>query len=159
MSIKSKEASYIIRKAKESEAKYLSDLAIRSKAYWGYDENFLEKCRPILTITKEYIQNWHVFVLEEKKVVKGFYTLKVIEGENRLDCLWLEQDNIGMGYGSILFHHIVFEAKKLGWSYFRLVGEPSAIGFYEKMGATKIGDIASSVGGGRLLPHMEYEIS
>ena len=34
-----------IRNAVVSEAKLLSDLAMRSKAYWGYSKEFMEKCR------------------------------------------------------------------------------------------------------------------
>ena len=53
-----------IRKATPGEGEYLSHLAIRSKAVWGYPEEFLEACRPHIRIDQEYISNWLVFVLE-----------------------------------------------------------------------------------------------
>ena len=33
-----------IRKAKLCEGPVLTDLALRSKTYWGYDAQFIEKC-------------------------------------------------------------------------------------------------------------------
>jgi hypothetical protein len=35
----------VIREAVSSEAALLSALAMRSKAYWGYSSDFMEKCR------------------------------------------------------------------------------------------------------------------
>ncbi|WP_231560081.1 hypothetical protein [Bacillus badius] len=45
----------LIRKAKCEDSDLLSNLAYRSKAHWGYFEEFLQKCKDDLTVTKEYI--------------------------------------------------------------------------------------------------------
>ncbi|CAH8245865.1 hypothetical protein WJ0W_003100 [Paenibacillus melissococcoides] len=45
----------LIRKAKPDEAGYLSGLAFRSKAYWGYSHDFMEACRDSLTVSPERI--------------------------------------------------------------------------------------------------------
>jgi len=39
-----------IRDAVPNEAEHLSDIAMRSKAYWGYSDAFLEKCRDELSV-------------------------------------------------------------------------------------------------------------
>ncbi len=46
----------LIRSAKDKDCNILSDLAYKSKAYWGYTEDFLKQCKDDLTVTKEYIR-------------------------------------------------------------------------------------------------------
>jgi GNAT superfamily N-acetyltransferase len=150
-------SNFILRKADISEAQYLSDLAIKSKAHWGYSAEFLESCRPLIYISEKYIQEWPVVVALSGKQITGFYSLKVIDGENRLDNLWIGPEFIKTGAGTKLFEHAVKKARELGWSYFRLAGEPNAVAFYEKLGATLIGEIPSRLKDGRPLPHMEMK--
>jgi len=38
-------ASTLVRPARPDEASTLSELAVRSKAWWGYDVAFLDRCR------------------------------------------------------------------------------------------------------------------
>ena len=40
-----------IRLARREETHALSELAFLSKAYWGYDEDFMAACRAELTVT------------------------------------------------------------------------------------------------------------
>ena len=37
--------AHVIRQARVDEARLLSDLALRSKAHWGYPPEFIECCR------------------------------------------------------------------------------------------------------------------
>jgi hypothetical protein len=50
--MESPEQSLEIRPARPGEAAALSALAMRSKAHWGYDQEFLEAVRPVLTFTE-----------------------------------------------------------------------------------------------------------
>ncbi len=151
-------SNYKIRDANSHEDDLLSQLALRSKAIWGYDDDFMKACEPHIKIDKDYISNWPVVVIEINGEVVGFYSLKVISNENRLDNLWIEPKYIRKGFGKILFEDAVHRSKKLNWSYFRLAGEKKAIIFYEKMGAKLIGQIPSRLGKGITLPHMEYNL-
>lgn len=144
-----------IRAARFGEEACLSDLAIRSKGYWGYSSDFLEQCRPHIKIDTNYIKDWPVHVLEKDGTVVGFYSLKTINGENRLDNLWIEPCFINHGFGKQLFAHAIVNAKSLGWESFRLAGEPAAVPFYKKMGANLIGQIQSRLRNDLFLPHME----
>ena len=148
---------FVIRKAKAEEAIFLSNLALRSKSYWGYSEEFIEACRPHIYVDKEYIEKWPVVVAELNNNIIGFFSLKQIDSENRLDNLWIEPKFIKCGYGKILFSESIKHAKDLGWNYFRLAGEPDAVTFYEKMGATLIGEIQSRLRDDLFLPHMEIK--
>ena len=40
------------RSATAADAAELTDIAFRSKAYWGYSEEFMEACREELTLTR-----------------------------------------------------------------------------------------------------------
>ncbi len=148
-----------IRKARLGEEDYLSDLAIRSKSVWGYSEEYLEACRPHLKIDQEYISKWPVFILEEDNRIMGFYSLKIVNHEPRLDNLWIEPSHLKHGIGKQLFKHATNTAKALGWASFRLAGEPGAVAFYEKMGANVIGTIQSRLKTDLLLPHMEMALN
>ena len=43
-------ANLTIRAARVGEAGFLSELALRSKAHWGYDAAFIEACRDELSV-------------------------------------------------------------------------------------------------------------
>ncbi len=48
-------ASTHVRPARPGEAPRLSQLALRSKAYWGYDAEFLDRCRGELEVRSEQL--------------------------------------------------------------------------------------------------------
>ncbi|OUR96911.1 hypothetical protein A9Q84_11285 [Halobacteriovorax marinus] len=148
-----------LRPAKLSEAKFLSELELRSKSYWGYSKEFIEACRAYLFIDDDYISNWPVIVAEHDKNIIGFLSLKTVDSENRLDNLWIEPKFINCGYGRRLFEQGIVEAKALGWESFRLAAEPGAVAFYEKMGAVVIGKVQSRLKKDLFLPHMELTFS
>ncbi|MCB0422346.1 MAG: GNAT family N-acetyltransferase [Bdellovibrionales bacterium] len=145
-----------IRQAHIHEGNFLSELTLESKAYWGYSKDFLEKCRPHLKVTQKDIAQWPVKVLERDHEILGYFSLKTIDAENRLDNLWLLPKFIGKGFGRLLFLDAIQEAKQLEWKFFRLASEKNAIGFYKKLGAQLIGEIPSRLGNDIFLPHMEY---
>lgn len=65
-----------IRPAHSKEATILSDLAFRSKAYWGYNPEYMESAKKDLSITEENIlDNW-IFVIEDENMIRGFYELR-----------------------------------------------------------------------------------
>jgi len=63
----------IIRDAVPDEAVLLSDLAMRSKAYWGYSIEFMEACRQELTVLPSDIKSGrpHYSVAERQNNLEG----------------------------------------------------------------------------------------
>ena len=131
-----------IRRARPGEAGQLSGLARRSKAYWGYAAEFLERVAAELTIPPRAIAEHQVWVLEADGRVIGFH--RVIPGEPA----------IGAGHGRRLWEHAVEVARACGASAMELDAEPNAMGFYRRMGAVRVGVTASTVIPGRELPRM-----
>jgi hypothetical protein len=78
-------AELVLRAARPAEAGELSALALRSKAHWGSDKDFLEACRAELTYTAEELATHRTVVAEASGAVAGFYTLdgKPPVGERR----------------------------------------------------------------------------
>ena len=148
-----------IRSASPDEASFLSDLALRSKAHWGYAKEFLEACRAELTITPDYIATSPVFVLEEGKRVVGFYGLRERENKIELVYLFVEPFAMNRGYGKLLWKHLVETAAKLTPKRISIESDPYAESFYKRMGARGVGFVSSSVQADRKLPLLEFHLS
>jgi N-acetylglutamate synthase-like GNAT family acetyltransferase len=147
----------VIRAARTDEAQILSNLAVRSKSHWGYAPQFLERCRQHLEINHDYIRDWPVRVLEVEGQVAGFYSLKNIKGENRLDNLWLDLPYIGKGFGKTMLLHSIATAQEMGWERVRLATDEGGKTFYQKFGGKIIGKVKSRLGADIFLTHMEFE--
>src|ERR1700750_295137 len=92
-----------LRPARPADAAPLSDLALRSKAHWGYDREFLERCRPVLTLRPEEIEPRHTTVAVEGGDILGFYTLD----DDELGNLWIDPAPLRKGVGRRLWSHAV----------------------------------------------------
>lgn len=148
-----------IRKAMTHEADDLSNLVLRSKAYWGYSEAFLEACRETLKITPAQIASSHVVVAEEDGLVKGVYILnKESDSSGLLHSLFIDSSAIGKGYGKALWNDMIETAAVWGLRTILIHSDPYAERFYLLMGAKRIGEVASAVSPDRKLPLMEFAI-
>ncbi|HVF87958.1 MAG TPA: GNAT family N-acetyltransferase [Pyrinomonadaceae bacterium] len=158
MSAKNDSQSQGIRRAVAIESATLTELALRSKAHWGYDTDFLEKCRAELTLSPPYITENHVFVVEESECVIGFYSLKAVEDYVELDHLFVEPGALRRGYGKSLWQHAVETASRLGYSQIVIQSDPHAEAFYQAMGATRFALAASSISPERMLPMLRFSL-
>lgn len=147
-----------IRGALEEEAAVISDIAIESKAYWGYSEEFIKACKDDLTITKQYIEENHVYVLEDQEEFVGFFAFERAKVDS-LDFFYILPKFIGKGFGKVMWNNVIQKAQKLGIKSFTIDSDPHAKGFYKKMGAKQIGQTSSTVFKDRLLPLMKVTIS
>lgn len=147
-----------IRRAQPSEAMTLTELALRSKAYWGYDEAFMAACREALMVTEKKITQHHVCLASESSDVAGFYCLIVNGASGILDDMFIDPLYIGTGCGRCLWDHMLAKAKEMGVCELTIDADPNAEGFYLKMGAERIGEVESTVFKGRKLPLMKMTV-
>ncbi len=147
-----------IRPARVEEAATLSDLAFRSKAYWGYDAAFMDACRDDLAVSADEIARAPVYVLEEGGQILGFYKLDGDGEEATLTDLFLDPAAIGRGHGRRLWRHAVRTAMRLQFATLVLQSEPHAEGFYRAMGAARVGESPSTVFPDRMLPLMRLSL-
>ncbi|MGJ8531358.1 MAG: GNAT family N-acetyltransferase [Alphaproteobacteria bacterium] len=148
----------ILRPPNSTECELLSDLCLRSKAYWGYDSAFMEACREELTLTNEIFQDSIIVVVEDDGVIFGLAQLDPMVPDGILEKLFVAPEAIGQGVGRLLFEWTVEMARSLGISNFTIDGDPNAVPFYLKMGAIQIGSSPSGSIPGRMLPQFRYDI-
>ncbi|MGW2547713.1 GNAT family N-acetyltransferase [Kitasatospora sp. NPDC001574] len=141
-----------IRPARPDEAALLSALALRSKAHWGYDAEFMAACRVDLTLDPERIEADRTAVAEADGRVLGFVTLVGAPPEGELDMLFVEPDVIGRGVGRFLLAHLRRRAAESGFRRVLVAADPNAESFYAAMGAVRIGTVPSGSIPGRELP-------
>ena len=147
-----------LRPGRKEEARLLSDLALRSKGHWGYDQAFLDACRAELTLTPEDVLARRVTVAEREGQVVGFYALAGTPPMGTLEDLFVEPDHIGTGVGRALWSHAMVTARTLGFERITLEADPGAEPFYLAMGARRCGSIPSGSIPGRLLPVLEIAV-
>jgi N-acetylglutamate synthase-like GNAT family acetyltransferase len=141
-----------IRPARADEAETLTDLSLRSKAFWGYDAAFLARCRAVMTVKARNIESQPHYVAEFDGRIAGFYGLEPETEVAGLDYLFVEIDLVGRGVGRALWRHAVDTARGLGHRALIVVSDPNAEGFYLRMGCRRIGTRPSELEAGRQLP-------
>ena len=151
-------ASLEFRQARPADAAWLTELALRSKAHWGYDSEFVEDCRVALTIDAAEIERAPYFTLLAEGRPVGFYGLTILATAIELSFLFVEPDSIGQGHGRRLFDHAVKSARELGGRHLLIESDPNAEGFYLAMGAERIGELPSPVRREASLPLYRYEL-
>ncbi|MEU8512906.1 GNAT family N-acetyltransferase [Kitasatospora sp. NPDC048722] len=142
----------LIRAAKRTEADSLSELALRSKAYWGYDEAFMAACRDELTVSASEIDSLRTAVAEHDGRILGFSTLEGSPPQGAMGMLFVEPASIGQGIGRRLFEHVIANARSIGFTRLTIDADPNAEPFYLAMGARRIGTTPSGSISGRTLP-------
>jgi len=141
-----------IRRAHPSEARSISELALRSKAHWAYNDAQLEVFREELSLSAADVvaHQAHVLLLDE--TLTGFYTLVPVgEGAVELQHLFVDPAQLRKGLGSELWRHALSTAREQCFSRMIIQSDPNAAGFYRALGATHESDIASSIPG-RVIP-------
>ena len=147
-----------VRRARPEEGRLLTELTVRSKAYWGYDDSFLESARQELEFqASKFLPDFHVYILEMEGETLGFCSLISVDVNTvELHDLFIESRYIGKGYGKELWKYAVDVARNLGFKKLVFTADPNTEPFYVRQGAVRIGEKVSPVSAARRLPVMEY---
>jgi GNAT superfamily N-acetyltransferase len=144
-----------VRAALAGEEAALSELALRSKAHWGYDAAFLEACRQELRVTPEQVAGGQVCVAEDGRTVG----MSVVDLDAAaLVALFVEPAAIGTGVGRALLTAARERAASAGLATLELESDPHAEAFYLAHGARRVGEVTSP-STGRRLPLLELPTS
>jgi GNAT superfamily N-acetyltransferase len=147
-----------IRKAQPDEAATLTRIAFDAKRHWGYPERWIKHWESDLIISMEFISNNEVYVAEQSGEIQGFYALIINHTKAELEHMWVAPEHIGTGIGKELFLDAMERATRLSVSEIEISSDPNAAGFYERMGARKVGEVDSEIDGQpRKLPRMSIE--
>lgn len=148
-----------VRTAHPDEATALSELALRSKGYWGYGEDFLEACRNELTYSPTQCASGDVFVADECGELLGFSAIDGAPPDGELQALFVDVGRMGRGVGEELLRHVLNVARAPGYNSLTLEADPGAEPFYVRYGAVRIGVTPSGSIPGRVLPMLRFDIA
>ena len=148
-----------IRRAAPDEADVLTEIAHAAKRHWGYPENWIQQWKADLTITPEFIARNEMYVAMNGEEILGCCAIAFSESMAELEHMWIRPEHIGNGVGRALFLHVKERAAQLKIPALEISADPNAEGFYERMGATRIGEVRSEIEGKpRVLPRMTVSL-
>lgn len=145
-----------VRGARVGEAQSLTALCVRSKAHWGYDPEFMHRCRASLTVTEADIAAGNILVAERDRLLCG---MAKVEPDGELGMMFVDPSAMGRGAGRALFDAAAALARRLGARRMAILADPNAAAFYEHMGARFLRQAPSDAIPGRLLPFYEYDLA
>ena len=148
----------VIRKPDVDELPGLSELCLRSKAVWGYDEEFIEACRGELSFSPQDLEATHVAVAEEDHKILGVVQVRI--GANKADLLklFVEPEVLRKGTGQALFAWAIDVSRRMGAHQLMIEADPDAVPFYRRMGARDAGMVPSGSIPGRMLPRLTFDV-
>ena len=148
------------RPAGPDELEAITALAIRSKAYWGYPDEFMAALRPELTFCQADLDDPRtcVEVLEVDGELIGAIRMRRRTELACLEDLWVDPEAIGQGYGRIGFERACEIGRGWGKGVMELEADPFAEPFYLHLGAVRVGMSPVTVVPGRAVPLMRYAL-
>jgi len=147
-----------LRDARQIELTTLSELCLRSKAVWGYDDAFMTACRAELTLHPEELRSTSLQLAVRDSTVIGLTQVKVTDTDADLLKLFVEPALLRSGVGRLLFEWATARARGLGAVRMMIEADPGAVPFYERMGARHAGFAPSQSILGRMLPCMQMDL-
>lgn len=145
-----------VRPARVGEAELLTDLCIRSKAHWGYDDAFMRLSRASLTVSDADIASGRVLVACGDDQIAG---VARVELDGELGLMFVDPSMMNRGTGRMLFAAAAKLARRLGAHSMAILADPNAAPFYERMGARFVSQAPSDAIPGRTLPLYEYDLT
>ena len=148
-----------IMRAQPDDAAKLTKIAFVAKRHWGYPEKWMQHWSESLTIRQDFISSNETYsaIIDGQPV--GFYGLSSDGGQLWLEHLWVLPEAMGRGVGRALFVHALKRARALGFQSLEIESDPNAEGFYQRMGARRVGaNVTEMDGRRRELPVLVYEI-
>jgi GNAT superfamily N-acetyltransferase len=148
-----------LRAAQPEDAGPLTDLALAAKASWGYDTDFMARCRDVMTISPEAVARHPHYLLESAAgELLAFYGFDRTNGLLSLDWLFVAPFAQRRGRGRRLFEHAMAVARSGGFQYFQIISDPHAEPFYLRLGAKRCGSVPSDLYPGRFLPLLRRDL-
>lgn len=149
----SKKGKGSLRDARPDDAGALRELAVRSLAWWGYDDAKLAAWRPPADITE-------TFVAEFGGELAGWAGLRpgASKGEVELPALYVDPTLMRRGVGSLLLAEARRRAVRAGARQLVAIGDPNAEPFFRDTGGRTAGRNAAAELPGGESARFEYPL-
>ena len=145
--------------AQTLDAKKLTEIALQSKAYWGYSAVQIESWKEELMVIPKMFQHSviHKYLIDTE--IAGFYILENTQPHSAsLAFLFVAPQFIKQGIGKQLVVHAIEYSRKNNYTFLKVLSDPNAARFYKKYGFKIISQKQSSIAG-RFLPAIELRLS
>lgn len=129
---------YLVRSAKPEEQRELTRLCVRATMHAGHDEAFIDRVMPGLTITLPMITGGCVQVAQQNSgeiVGAVAVTATMIRGIAQLHNIFVDPARWRCGIGRVLFGAAATPAKTFKAGALMIYADPSAEGFYKRIGS------------------------
>ena len=158
-------ASFQIRSARAAECAALSQIARDAKARWGYPQAWLSTWAAELTLTPLHCATGIVLVAESAGGLLGVGAITPMpSGQDgrcwSLEHLWVRPEAAGRGVGRALYSALLAAVRAAGGGRVEVLADPHAVGFYERLGATRAGAVPAPMPSApdRELPRFEHHV-
>ncbi len=149
----------VIKQADCGDINAINEIMRNSLSYWNYTQEELNKIMDLFKIEEVYFIKNQINLAYFNDALVGFFSfIKNTNNENELDCFYIKKDLIGVGYGKNMWNACCKKAKSLTMDNFIIMSTPDAEGFYQKMGAIKIGSRPSRVRKGIVMPLLKIAV-
>ena len=140
-----------ILRAHGTDAADLTRISRAAKRYWGYPEKLIRLWQRDLTVTPGFIERHPVYRAVHRGKAVGFYAVSGTGSARELEHMWVHPKYIGAGVGRALFGHLLRRLRTKEVMRLDVASDPTAEGFYRRMGARRVG-VVPSTPEGRVLP-------
>lgn len=98
----------MIQKATIKDTNLLTNIALLSKAHWGYSDELIESWRSDLTVTPKMIKSLFAYKFIQNNKITGFYILnQPIVNNIELEMLFVFPEFIGKGIGKNYYYTLL----------------------------------------------------
>lgn len=124
------------RRAGVEDGELLNTMTVAGVRYWGHGERFPDLIAQFTTElpSPEETAAAPTWILSDGDDIVGFYSLRDRGDHVELVQMFLDTSYIGQGVGRQLWQHAVERAADMG-DRMKIISDPGAVGFYERMGA------------------------
>lgn len=148
------------RRARPEDLASVTDLAKRSKRYWGYSDAFMAALDDELTFRQADLddERTRVEVLEVDGRLVCALRMRRRTELAYLEDLWVDPAAIGHGYGRIGFGRACGIGREWGKGVMELEADPHAEPFYLHLGCQRVWMSPVTSVPGRSVPLMRYSL-
>lgn len=144
-------------KASKNDLSVLNEISIESKMHWNYPQEWMEKWKDDLIITKEEFEGQEIFKMENSGDIIGFCSIMEKKDAYEVMHLWIKPSFIGQGIGRRLLTETMAEVVTTRKEIL-VISDPNAEQFYKRMGFETF-DKIGSYPVGRFLPIMKKKVN
>ncbi len=146
--------------AAEDQVEAVNRVIVAAKNSWDYDEDYLRAAIPLVQVDARYIAENLCFVAQSGGEVVAFGAVEIHDGQpGVLEHLWVAPERQRQGIGAALLRQLCESARGAGCQYLKIASDPPAVGFYTRLGAVVVDEVASRVPEGPRFPVLHLSLA